>query len=228
MNKNEKIAILFFSRTPEAESGKWSNFDQSSQVFAQSLYNHSLSVLKNTALPIYHSHEGNQSGDTFGEKLANAFEHLFNLGFESVIAVGNDSPEIQYLDWQRIRKQIEENKCVLGPSLRGGAYLIGLNRQRFIKKTFIELPWKKSSLFRSLKEYCGSGGPLELLPAFRDFNTIYDLKKGVESAFLPVALKKLIIHIIRQCRHWNSVFSDKISFNLNFFHRPLRAPPAGF
>ena len=136
---NSSIAILYFSRYAgfEAKEKLW--FGRSSQKNKQLsavLHRQSWKAIQATNLPVFHFHEGNQEGNNFGQRLANAYAELYKKGFEAVIAVGNDCPEIAKLNWHKIKMDLNAGKEVLGKSVRGGAYLLGITAKNFKKQEF--------------------------------------------------------------------------------------------
>ncbi|MEM1407411.1 MAG: DUF2064 domain-containing protein, partial [Bacteroidota bacterium] len=116
---NSHIAILFFSRSPweEANQKKWlPHKSQANLQVARCLSKQISEVLEKTRLAVFHFHEGNQIGHTFGERLANAIEGVFHKGYEGVIAVGNDSPELGKTHFDDAVYSLAQGQCVLGPS----------------------------------------------------------------------------------------------------------------
>ncbi len=144
-------------------------------------------------MPIFHFHEGNQRGKSFGERLANAYAEVFAQGFQSAIAVGNDSPGLANTDWDTVQEKLLEGHCVLGPSLRGGAYLIGLTADGFKKSAFEKLPWQTSRLFKALSSFCQKDGPaLEVLHRLHDVNSVHDLISALDSNELASSLRSIL------------------------------------
>lgn len=83
-----------------------------------------------------------QIGKNFGEKFNNAINETVKLGYDELIIIGNDSPELtsQYIidSFENIAKE----KVVIGPSNDGGIYLLGLSKNNF--KTTIKARWNTS------------------------------------------------------------------------------------
>jgi hypothetical protein len=72
---------------------------------------------------------GFQSGEGLGEKLKDSFDRQFEAGWEAVIALGSDSPQLTPSDILANLSLLRDNKMVVGPAEDGGYYAIGL-RQR--------------------------------------------------------------------------------------------------
>lgn len=189
------IAILFFSNRPhhEGRRKRWwrGHAHRRNRMLAQRLSQHTQQVIQTSGLPVFHFHEGNQRGATFGERLANAYTTLFEQGFDAVIAVGNDSPGLCTVNWTAISNALSRGQCVLGPSRNGGAYLIGLTRAAFSQFDFQGLPWQQRELFQALAAYCARTAGLQLLPPRQDINRLRDLIALLQEPGLQ-----------RSCRQW--------------------------
>ena len=227
---NEKIALLYFSRNAAAEgrAKAWfsGNSAKKNSALASSLIHQSSRVLQQTGFPLFHYHEGNQKGKTFGERIANAHEEVFSLGYEAIITVGNDSPEIGNTNWHEVGSQLASGKCVIGPSLRGGAYLIGITKDAFEKEQFQNLPWQTSQLFDALFQFCHLQEETPfLLETLRDINSWHDLKKVLKSSLITTSFKRLILWLFSLKQ---SLFIYRFAFipaSPLLTNSPFRAPP---
>lgn len=66
-----------------------------------------------------------QKGSDLGERLQNAFEHLFEAGYQAVCAVGVDCPDLSVDDIIEAQNRLENGAdVVLGPAEDGGYYLV--------------------------------------------------------------------------------------------------------
>ena len=68
-----------------------------------------------------------QHGRTFAERFENAIETLSALGYEEIVAVGRDCPDLSANDVAQAFAQLREKRLVLGPDHRGGCYLIAFH-----------------------------------------------------------------------------------------------------
>ena len=87
----------------------------------------------------------NQDGENIGEKMRNAFEKIFNLGFEKAVILGTDIPDISESILSKSFLELEQNNIVIGPSNDGGYYLLGMNK--FYHNIFDDIKWGTESVF---------------------------------------------------------------------------------
>lgn len=225
---DSETALLFFSRTPEAESEHkvvYPGNRQKNRAVINLLFQQSRMEAENSGFDVIHFDESRQKGKTFGEKLANAFQCLFNEGYTEVISIGNDCPQIGKVKWASISENIANHGAVIGPTPNGGAYLIGLNSAAFSFRQFANLPWQSSSLFRQLALYADqhSESPV-ILTRMGDINHFSDLRN-----FLRIDLfsdNRLTRELDKICA--SSSFTGHVNKALPVYHsKPLaaRAPP---
>ena len=86
-----------------------------------------------------------QAGDSFGARLGGAFERVLALGFEQIVLVGTDSPELEVGDLTCAFQLLEKHDVVLGPAADGGYYLIAL--KTFHPGLFEGISWSTSAVF---------------------------------------------------------------------------------
>lgn len=89
---------------------------------------------------VYHQ----QSEGDLGEKMKSALAESFMAGFEKVIMIGTDCPDLDRFILDRAFQQLDRNDLVLGPTEDGGYYLIGLNR--LIAELFIGISWSTAEV----------------------------------------------------------------------------------
>lgn len=227
MKAKKNIALIYFSFSAQQEVKRKNWFAQTSQKqnleIASSLILQSSEVVQQSGFPVFHYHEGNQKGNSFGERIANAYQEVFDLGYDAVISVGNDSPEIAQTNWSDIRAQLEKGNSILGPDLRGGTYLIGITKEIFDKENFQKLSWQSKNIFQELYDYCCCQSQPTLLKKLRDINSLHDLKKAIQNfSFLP-KLQKILLQLFQNTFFQKLFPPQKISFSLN--NQALRAPP---
>ena len=94
MKSTHKIAILIFADNPHIEASKkrfaFHAGKKTNQQISATLNAAISSLTQSSGLPVYVVGSNLQHGANFGEKLANAFDFVFQKGYEKVISVGND------------------------------------------------------------------------------------------------------------------------------------------
>lgn len=69
-----------------------------------------------------------QRGEGIGERMENAFTDVFALGFQEVLLIGSDIPEITEKIIAQAFAALEDKDIVINPTLDGGYYLIGMKQ----------------------------------------------------------------------------------------------------
>ena len=125
-----------------------------------------------------------QRGTGFGDSLKLAVEDAFAVGYERIVVIGNDTPEIS-TDYLRAAFDQLENRgpqmAVLGPARDGGYTLLGLNRP--CPQAFETMPWGSPRVARWTEErLTGSGFHVLRLPALDDIDNGRSLARFIARA----------------------------------------------
>lgn len=117
-----------------------------------------------------------QKGDGLGERMKNAFLHLFEIGFTQVILVGADIPRIDEEILQSALESLDSHDGVLSPTNDGGYYLIGFNKSSFICKAFDDDIFDNPNVYELT---CKALEPLHVKhgKTLEDIDTIHDLRR---------------------------------------------------
>lgn len=119
---------------------------------------------------IYYS----QHGSDLGIKMYNAFFTVFNKGYEKVIIVGTDSPDISSKIIQNAISLLENYDVVIGPANDGGYYLLGLKSK--LVDLFSGIKWStKSVLDNTIEKLNNSELNYYMLDELTDIDTKEDL-----------------------------------------------------
>lgn len=197
---NRQTAILIFANSSQEER-KFKSFAKG-DVFIEELNENILQTVKKSKLPYYLFTEKEQVGKSFGERFSNAIRVVFEKGFDSVITVGNDTPQLRKHHILQAAKEIIKNKCVVGPSIDGGFYLLGLSKKQFNKISFLDLPWQTKSLEKTISlQFAATQTEVIKLDRLLDVDSTFDLK----------ALFKLSQHISKKLL---SILSSLLNANL--------------
>lgn len=171
---DQKIAILIFAHSAEVESERKKIAE--GHLLFNALTDHALNEVKKTKLPYFHFTEEQQSGLTFGNRFGNAIHAIFNRGFHQVIAIGNDTPHLKAAHIRKAAKALLLGQNVLGPSVDGGFYLLGLQKQHFEKDSFAALPWQSGTLYSSILSHLEPKSTTYHLETLIDIDSAQELK----------------------------------------------------
>ena len=118
-----------------------------------------------------------QVGQDLGQRMKNAFIQAFSEGFDRVVVIGSDSPDLpnEYLDLAF--DALDTNDAVLGPSSDGGYYLLGFTKDSFSSEAFEQITWSSNKVFdQTINILKKHRRKFYLLPQWHDIDTIEDLK----------------------------------------------------
>lgn len=223
----QKTAILFFSRTAKTEARikPLAQGKRASESIAEYAIHTIYSVAKQTDIPLFVSTEKDQRGSTFGERFTHAFEDIYQQGFEKVIAIGNDCLSISPDDILIAANNVNESKCVIGPSLDGGAYLIGIHKTTFQKQAFCDIHWQSAFTLSTLQDYLVEQNCDTILLSEKvDIDTISDWNTTLNA--IPFYIKKKILRLFSKGKK-TLIDSCYMAIKLLSFAttKSLRAPP---
>jgi hypothetical protein len=95
-----------------------------------------------------------QRGASFAERLENAIDSLVRLGYQEIVVVGRDCPELEQSDIFEAFALLGRHRLVLGPDHRGGCYLIGIHANERGKLNGI--CWQRNTDFRQILDRFGN------------------------------------------------------------------------
>lgn len=146
---NSKTAVLIFTNSPELDAQR-KHILHGEHLFEQ-LNTNLIQKVKRSRLPYFISTDKTQIGQTFGERFYNAINDVFSSGFDQIITIGNDTPQLQTQHILKAQEAIKQNKTTLGPSADGGFYILGIHKKTFNDLDFKNLAWQTSQLFSQIK-----------------------------------------------------------------------------
>lgn len=130
-----------------------------------------------------------QSGSDLGERMKNAFLREFAAGFNEVVLIGSDCPDLPIAFIEEAFRTLENNTdCVIGPAADGGYYLVGFRQDAFCPEIFSGVEWSTASVLNTTMNILRSSGhACAVLPQWRDVDTLADLtdliKRNKETPF---------------------------------------------
>ena len=121
-----------------------------------------------------------QRGRSLGDRMLAAFRDACESGYERTTIVGTDIPHMRPASIRRAFDLLSSSDLVLGPTLDGGYWLIGLKRP--IPELFdLSVPWGSGGVRLGTLERARSAGCLcAETDAYRDIDTPDDLRAFLE------------------------------------------------
>ncbi len=120
-----------------------------------------------------------QNGNDLGERMLNAFKNGFEKGYEQIVLIGSDLPEISASIIEEAFHKLNQKEVVFGPAEDGGYYLIGLSKLH--SSIFENKPWSTNSLLNiTLEELKQNNIDVSLIQTLNDIDTFEDLKQYPE------------------------------------------------
>ena len=119
-----------------------------------------------------------QCGASFAERLGNAIESLVRLGYQEIVIVGSDCPDLAQGDIIHAFELLRQHRLVLGPDHRGGCYLIGLHANDAAR--LIGVQWQRNTDYRQIRQRFAADSVIEL-PVKLDLDTWEDVRLLADS-----------------------------------------------
>ncbi len=115
-----------------------------------------------------------QFGRDLGERMKNAFKTMFGHGFQKVVIIGSDCPEISPALIINAFGMLDYTDVVIGPATDGGYYLLGLKQMH--DALFEKKSWSTSLILsETIGELNARSIPFLLLPELSDVDEEKDL-----------------------------------------------------
>lgn len=142
-----------------------------------------------------------QQGDSLGDRMRHAFAVLFSKGFSRVVLIGGDLPAVPLEALADAVAALEkDSEIVLGPSLDGGYYLVGMSR--LISEIFEGIRWSQPDVLTlTTAKLVSLKKKYKLISPWYDIDTIDDLRH-LESDFAaaPAGFMKNTLALLQKFR----------------------------
>ncbi len=122
---------------------------------------------------IYQKHL--QQGSDLGIRMHNAFEQAFFNGYEKVIIIGSDLPDLTSEHINQAFEKLNSNDVVMGPAEDGGYYLLGMKKLH--ANIFQNKDWGTSTV-RKDTLYDLQNETVHLLETLNDVDVFEDIKNN--------------------------------------------------
>lgn len=129
-----------------------------------------------------------QEGADLGERMHNVFLRLFSKGYEKVVIIGSDSPDLPIGHIEEPLSLLSgKTPLVLGPAMDGGYYLIAMNSP--CGEIFKGIRWSTSEvLAETLRKAKENSLDFKLLGEWYDVDTVEDMKRLLKSGGAPLSV----------------------------------------
>lgn len=109
-----------------------------------------------------------------GGRMQNAFEQLFDKGYERIVIIGSDCYELTQGIIEQAFELLNTSEAVIGPAKDGGYYLLGL--RKMIPQLFSDVAWSTDEVFSATVKTLGKlNFSFSTTPILSDIDTIEDL-----------------------------------------------------
>ena len=133
-----------------------------------------------------------QNGKNLGDRMHDAFVWAQDQKYSKAIVLGTDTPSVTLSDIENAFLSLDQKNVVLGPSLDGGYYLIGLKEA--CAGVFRDIPWSSAGVLQhTIDRIEKMGMTVDLLDMKRDIDTYEDVRslwKEQRSAHLSSGFKQ--------------------------------------
>lgn len=215
-----QTAILFFTRSNTKQLG---TTVRSSGLMHRSMQRHTAQLLAQSGLPVIRWDESRQVGTRFAERLSHALTSLFADGWQHLIVVGDDCPQLTLHDLHTAASALHSGSQVIGPDQDGGAYLIGLSAHHFNEAAFTGLPWQQNTLRQELHMWMSMASRPVILRPHADVDTYQQAVRLLLSALLPTALQRLWRQWVTLSSGHTIIYVPQVRYCLHLPDR--RGPP---
>jgi uncharacterized protein len=126
-----------------------------------------------------------QIAGNLGEKMNDAFARSFADGAERVFIIGSDVPTLPESALNAAMQDLRDADMVIGPTLDGGYYLIGLTHYGWSRadSLFFDVAWSTNAVYRTTIDRAAHDDlEIRVLPGWYDVDTISDLRQAIVDA----------------------------------------------
>ncbi len=146
-----------------------------------------------------------QDGATFAARLEAAVDEIAARGYDEVVLIGRDCPDLNCDDIATAFRELENRRLVLGPDHRGGCYLIAL---RVADRALLQgVRWKRNTDCAQLIERSGRSRVF-LLPVKQDLDSWADVKLCARRDDAIGRLASFFIDFVAAARREFDLFVD--------------------
>ena len=193
---------------------------------AAQLIGHATATAQGAGVDVVRVDSTQQTGATFGERLAGAVREVFAQGYAHLLVIGNDCPQLDERLLRRAVAAVQRTGAVLGPATDGGVYLLGISRALFESSQWLALPWQTARLGAALlAQLRRQGATVDLLPALADVDGEQALVRALRQPLARPLLRRLrrLRATLRPTARVNEPWRCRLA---GLAAQPRRGPPA--
>lgn len=168
----ERTGLLIFSRSVDAECSH-KDFE-GNRLFFQSQEKRLKNLCSKTGLDTFSFDEHQQQGHTFGERFCNSLSSVFSKGYDNLIIIGSDSPQLKFKHFQASIDSLNNSKACLGKSFDGGFYMLAIQKQHFNYSEFLNLSWTTSKISSEVIQLLKTKVDVNFIPTLKDVDNTFD------------------------------------------------------
>lgn len=215
----KKTAVIIFDCL-QNDKGRGNSFLVPHTLYS-TLTNGVTKKVQQTGLDYFHFTEQEQKGGSFGKRFCNAIADVYSKGYDAIIIVGNDIPNLKTHHILDAKKSLDNEKFVMGPSYDGGFYLMGLKKAYFDSTQFESFSWNSAKVALEIKIYIEKfTQDIVTFNYLYDIDTFLDLKKVFKT--LSIAQKKLRLRLQQLIQtktvHYIFVVFSLCQYCINYFY----------
>lgn len=220
MRQISKIALLVFIRDAhdEARDKPIFQYDEARNKQLYTYLNQRIvSVAESSPFDFYVISTQQQVGDDFADRFKNAFKSIFEMGYDAVVSVGNDVPQVNSKTIDQVVDKFEKHDVVIGKTTSNGAYTVGLTKYAFTKCDFDAVDWSSKNVVCSINKRSHEQGSsyYQLEPIFHEINTHQDLRTFIKCVQQCEITFHGVLFLIGLCYGRNEVdYSNQSIINL--------------
>lgn len=226
--KKRSTAILLFAQKScqEWRRKRWSGPRPASPILYESWNQRTCQMARQTGLPVLRSSDLIDHEGSFSEQMQAAVSAVFQLGFEQLICIGNDCPNLDSELLCQADMALQADIRPVGPNQHGGAYLFGLKKGDWEKLHLGDLPWQKDSLSDKLICRLKMAGKVRCLASRGDVHS----KRDLLAAYLHGRIRfRWVTRWLAMIRQDSTAIQPALYTTFRSFFLPsrasLRAPP---
>jgi glycosyltransferase A (GT-A) superfamily protein (DUF2064 family) len=223
---NAHTAILLFTRTSceEAQVKKFTQSKGRNKAITTQLIDRTKHLVRQAGLSLIVVSSTKQKGQTFGERLKDAIQQVFDAGYDKVICLGNDSPGLTPALLRSAAAKLQQQDFVFGEAVDGGVYLMGMHRSTIPKLDFAAIPWRTSLVFKALCSQAAFARLAVLGPILQDADDAVSIL-AMSRKWCFCSFSKVLQSLLSLLQPGIIRFAPLLSSATTATHG-LRAPPA--